>query len=258
MTPAERHLRTLWAARVFFLLIVAVFTVGAAAITFVQPKRFTSQALLAIRGRPRSDAELRARLPVLTPTGVLYDANDPERQNWPGRYAPRIAAPGLVTLAARKAGVIGPGDTLDQAAAARIVQTRAIEGADVIALTVTQPSPGAAQALAAALVALGLEEYRRTEEDPALRRKLEAELETAIANTTAPDADARAAAIRRRLAELDIIDAERELQLRLIDPPTMPSAPSSPRPGLNLSVGFALGVLAASAAVAVRYTLSRA
>jgi LPS O-antigen subunit length determinant protein (WzzB/FepE family) len=256
VTPAERHLRIVWASRLLFLLIVVAFTAGAAIVTALQPRRFTSQALLAVRGRPRTDAELRARLPVLTPTGTLYDANDPERQNWPGRYAPRLSAPGLVTLAARDAGVIGSGDVLDQAAAARMVQARAIEGSDVVKLEITQSSPTAAQALAAAIVRRGLEEYRRTEDSPALRQKMEAELKKALA-TSEPDSAARIAALKQRLAELDVIDAERELQLRLVDPPTLPLAPSSPRADLYLSVGFALGVLAASATVAIRHALGR-
>src|SRR5262249_7258490 len=42
--------------------------------------------------------------------------------------------------------------------------------------------------------------------------------------------------------------------MTVVDSPTMPAAPAYPRLDVNLSVGFALGVLAASALVAVRRT----
>ncbi len=38
----------------------------------------------------------------------------------------------------------------------------------------------------------------------------------------------------------------------MVDPPTLPSAPAYPLRAVNLSVGFALGVLTASAYIAIR------
>ena len=91
---------------------------------------------------------------------------------------------------------------------------RRIEGADLIRLTVWQPSADVAHKLAAAIVARGLEINHRDEAampEPELKRVMV-----------------------------------------VIDAPTTPSAPAYPRWPLNLSVGFALGILAASAWVAVR------
>jgi LPS O-antigen subunit length determinant protein (WzzB/FepE family) len=159
-----------------------------------------------------------------------------------------------VTLAARDAGLIGTSDTLDQTAAAALVQTRAIEGSDVIKLTVEQPSAATAQTLAMAVVRRGIDEYRQAEDNPALRQKIEHDLKRVV-DAGGADAPAKITALKQRLAELDVIDAERELQLRLVDAPTLPLAASSPRADLYLSVGFALGVLAASATVACRHAI---
>jgi hypothetical protein len=220
-SPAERCIRTLWEARRPFLAIVAGFVATAATITALTPSLYASQALLSIKPAPEVLAEaLRTRRPYLGPDGHLYDANDPERQTGPGRYAPRLAAPGLVTLAARDAGILANDASVDEAQAARWVSAERIEGADLIRLTVWQPAADAAQRLAEAIVARGLEINRRDEADvapPELRR-----------------------------------------MLVVVDPATRPAAPSFPRRDVNLSVGFALGVLAASAFVAVRSVFRQA
>src|SRR6185295_4984424 len=121
-SPAARTIQTLWAARLPFLAIVASFVVAAAAVTAFEPRLYASQALLGIKPPPEVLAEaLRTRRPYLGPDGHLYDANDPERQTGPGRYAPRLAAPGLVTLAARDAGILANDQAVDAAQAARWV-----------------------------------------------------------------------------------------------------------------------------------------
>jgi uncharacterized protein involved in exopolysaccharide biosynthesis len=217
-SPAERSIRTLWAARFPFLAIVAFFAAAAAAITARQPVLYASRALLSVRPPPEVLAEaIRRRRPYLAPDGHVYDANDPERQSGPGRYAPRLAAPGLVTQAARDAGLLTKDEALDDRQAAQWVTAEPIEGADLIRLTVWRPTPDAAQALANAIVARGLDANRRDE-----------------AEVVVPE-------LRRRLT--------------IVDPPTRPAAPSYPRTALNLSVGVALGVLAAAAFVAVRGAL---
>jgi hypothetical protein len=219
-SPAARTLLALWDARLPFLAIVAGVVIAAAVVTALQPRLYASQALLGVKPPPEVLAEaIRTRRPYLGPDGKVYDANDPERQTGPGRYAPRLAAPGLVTLAARDAGILAADQSLDDAQAARWVTAERIEGADLIRLTVWQPDAWPAQKLAAAIVARGLEINRRDEADvapPELRRVL-----------------------------------------TLIDPPTRPSAPSYPRTAVNLSVGLALGVLAASAFVAARATVNK-
>jgi uncharacterized protein involved in exopolysaccharide biosynthesis len=216
--PAERCLRALWGARLPFLAIIFVFVAAAAAITAAQRTLYASRAILSIKPAPEIVAEaIRTNRPQVGPDGRLYDANDPLRQSGPGRYAPRLAAPGLVTEAARDAGLLTKDQALDDRRAAEWVTTEAIEGADLVRLTAWQPTADAAQRLAAAIVARGLEANRRDE-----------------AEVVAPE-------VRRRLT--------------LVDPPTRPDAPSFPRTDVNLSVGLALGVLAASAFVAIRSTV---
>jgi hypothetical protein len=217
-SPAERCIRTLWAARLPFLAIIVVFVAVAAIITAVQPTLYASRALLSVRPPPEVVAErLRTNRPKIGADGRLYDENDPLRQSGPGRYAPRLTAPGLITEAARDAGVLAKDEAVDDQRARQWVTAEAIEGADLVRLTVWQPTPDAARALADAIVARALEANRRDEDE-----------------IVAPE-------VRRRLA--------------VVDPPTRPTAPSFPLRDVNLSVGFALGVLASSAFVAVRSVL---
>lgn len=216
-SPAERCLRTIWANRLPFLAIIALGVAAAAALTAAQPTLYRSQALLSIKPPPEILSEaIRTKRPYLGPDGHIYDANDPERQTGPGRYAPRLVAPGLVIAAARDVGILSE-TALDDERAADWANAERIEGADLIRLSVWQPAPDAAQKLAAAIVARGLEINRREEAaipEPELRRIL-----------------------------------------TIVDPPTRPSSPAYPRRAVNLAVGFALGVLAASAYVAIRATL---
>ncbi|HJZ78031.1 MAG TPA: hypothetical protein VKE51_40160 [Vicinamibacterales bacterium] len=216
-SPAERCLRALWTDRIAFLTVVVAATAAAGFVTVMQPTLYASQALLSVKPPADVVAEaLRTKRPYLGPDGHLYDANDPERQTGPGRYAPRLTAPGLVTLAAHDAGILPPAASLDDQQAARWVTAERIEGADLIRLVVWQPTADAAHKLAAAIVARGLAINQHDE-----------------ANVAPPEL--------RRI-------------MMVIDPPTLPSAPAYPRLGVNLSVGFALGVLAASALVAIRQT----
>ena len=215
-SPAARCLRILWLARIPFLIIVAVFAALAFALTALQPTLYSSQALLSIKPPAEVLAEaIRTRRPYLGPDGHLYDANDPERQTGPGRYAPRLVAPGLVTQAARDAAILSAADApLDAAQAARWVTAERIEGADLIRLVAWQPTADAAQKLAAAIVARGL-------------------------------------AINAR-DEAHVAPPELQRILTVVDPPARPSAPSYPRRDVNLAVGVALGVLTAAAFVAIR------
>lgn len=214
-SPAERCLRAFWAGRSAFAGLAALGVAAAAAVTAAQPTLYRSQALLSVKPPPEIVAEaIRTKRPYLGPDGHIYDANDPERQTGPGRYAPRLAAPGLVTAAAHDAGILAGEQSLDDVEAAKWVTAERIEGADLIRLTVWQPTADAAQKLAAAIVARGLEINRRDEAampEPELKRVM-----------------------------------------LVIDAPTKPAAPAYPNWPLNLSVGLAMGILAASALVAVR------
>lgn len=214
-SPAERCLRAIWNNRLSFAATVAIGIAAAAALTAAQPTLFRSQALVSVKPPPEIvAAALRTKRPYLGPDGHIYDANDPERQTGPGRYAPRLAAPGLVTAAARDAGILTGEQALDDTTAADWVSAERIEGADLIRLTVWQPSADAAQKLAAAIIARGLEINRRD--------------------------------------EAEVPEPELRRIMLVVDPPTRPSAPAYPRWPVNLSVGFALGILGASAWVAAR------
>src|SRR5581483_10929877 len=133
----------------------------AAIATAMEPTLYASQALLSVKPPPEAvEQALRAKRPYLGPDGHIYDANDPERQTGPGRYAPRLTAPGLVTAAAHDAGVLKGDERLDDRQAAAWVTAERIEGADLIRVTAWQPSAEAAARLAAAVVARGLRENR--------------------------------------------------------------------------------------------------
>jgi hypothetical protein len=217
-SPAGWYLHILWNARRPFFFTILIFVAGAAAITALQTPLYASRALLSVKPPPEVVAEfLRTNRPIVGPDGRLYDANDPLRQSGPGRYAPRLAAPGLITLAARDAGLLTAGQSLDDAQAAVWVTAEAVEGADLVRLTVWQPAADAATTLAEAIVARGLDANRKEE-----------------AEVVAPE-------VHRRLV--------------LIDPPTRPAAPSFPRWPVNLSVGFGLGLLAAVAFVSARQAM---
>jgi uncharacterized protein involved in exopolysaccharide biosynthesis len=218
LSPAERCIHTIWTNRATFVGSIALFVAAAAAITAVQPRLYRSQALLSVKPPPEIVAEaIRTRRPYLGPDGHIYDANDPDRQTGPGRYAPRLVAPGLVSAAARDAGILSNGAQLDDVEVAKWASAERIEGADLIRLTVWQPSADAAQKLAAAIVARGLEINRQEQ-----------------AAVPAP---------------------ELQRHMKVVDAPTRPTAPAYPQWGPNLAVGFALGALAASAFVAVRGAL---
>src|SRR4051812_43822907 len=205
-SPAERCLRALWTHRASFAAVAALGVATAATITASQPTLYRSQALLSVKPPPEILAEaIRTKRPYLGPDGHLYDANDPERQTGPGRYAPRLAAPALVPAAARDAGILAGDAALDDVNAAAWVTAERIEGADLIRLTAWQPTADAAHKLATAIVARGLELNHRDE------------------------AAMPAAELKRVMT--------------VVDPPTRPAAPAYPRWSVNLSVGFALGVL---------------
>ncbi len=217
LSPAERCINTVWANRWTFVVLIASSLAVAAAITALQPTLYRAQALLSVRAPGDRVAEsVRARRPVLGPDGHIYDENDPDRQSGPGRYAPRLTAPGFVTAAARDAGVLPNDASLDDRQAAAWVSAERIEGADLIRLTVWQPTADSAHKLATAIVARGLDVNRREE-------------------ATMPT------------PELQRI-------MTVVDAPTRPSAPAYPRWPVNLAVGLSFGVLASSAIVAMRGT----
>ena len=65
---------------------------------------------------------------------------------------------------------------------------------------------------------------------------------------------ARGLAINQR-DEANVAPPELRRIMTVVDPPTLPSSPAAPQLSVNLSVGFALGVLAAGVFVSVRNVL---
>ena len=65
------------------------------------------------------------------------------------------------------------------------------------------------------------------------------------------------AAVRKRLGLLDLVVANQQFQLTVVDPPTLPKRPSFPRPLLNVSIGLILGILAATAFIVLGSVFER-
>ena len=287
VTPAEQYLRMLFAARWPFAGIVVGYVVAAAIVTALQPKLYSSQAILSVQPAPQLEAAAGLYGSAILGNRETKpdDPNAPQRQTGPGRYAPRLAATGLVTLAARDAGLIGMNEALDGRQVTKWVSAQGIDRSDLIVLTVSQPAPDAAQKLAGAIVARVLEANRIEQVAAPTRQLLADELKKAL---PAMDEAERAvvressgrggaehdvklerakldlslareqyAAVHKRIAVLDLIVADQQLQLAVVDAPTLPAAPSSPQRALNLSVGFVLGVLTGTAFIALRNVFRR-
>ena len=280
LAPAEQYLRALWDARWLYLVIVALFIAGAMVITALLPKTFSSQALLSVR-----------QSPSIASTGLLYDsvtesarANDEDRGDRqalvPRRFLKRLQANHMVTLAAQDAGIIDGNTRLDERDIAKWVDADQLEKTDLLALTVSQPTAEAAKKFAERILARTIESSRAENNSAETRQLLTAEVARAETALTAAEArvaelDAAGAApalkarrertaldldlarkayvpLRRRLNVIDLLLAEQQLQLYVVDPPTLALRPSFPRPVLNVSIGLILGVLAATLIVIVR------
>ena len=280
LAPAEQYLRALWDARWLYLAIVVIFVVGAVVITALLPKTFSSQAILSVR-----------QAPSIASTGLLYDSvtasarateeDRGDRQELvPRRFLKRLQANRMVTLAAQDAGIIDANTRLDERDIAKWVDADQLEKTDLLALTVKQPTAEAAQKFAQRILARTIESSRQENSSAETRQLLATEV--ARADTALTAAETRAAELnvagngaaqkgrrdrtaldlelarkaymplRRRLDVLDLLLAEQQLQLYVVDPPTLPLRPSFPRPVLNISVGLILGILAATLVVVVR------
>lgn len=280
LAPAEQYLRAFWDARWLYLVIVAVFVLGSIAITALLPKTFSSQAILSVR-----------QAPSIASTGLLYDSvtasarateeDRGDRQELvPRRFLKRLQANRMVTLAAQDAGIIDANTRLDERDITRWVDADQLEKTDLLALTVNQPTAEAAQKFAQRILARTIESSRQENNSAETRQLLASEV--ARADTALTAAELRAAELdaagnspalkarrdrtaldlelarkayvplRRRLDVIDLLLAEQQLQLYVVDPPTLPLRPSFPRPVLNVSIGLILGILAATLIVIVR------
>lgn len=284
LAPAERYLRALWDARWLYLLIVAAFVVGSVIVTALLPRTYSSQAILSAR-----------QAPSLASTGVLYDSvmatalpTNEDRGNRlelvPGRFVKILEANRTVTLAAQDAGVLDASTGVDERQISGWVEVEQVEGTDLIALAVNQPTAEAAKRFTERLVARTIEFSRQENNSADTRQLLEAQVEHAEKALTAAEkrfaeieaAGAGAATkvrrdraamdldlarktyvpLRRRLDAVDLLLAEQQLQLYIVDPPTLPIRPSFPRPVLNVSIGLILGILTATLVVIVRSIFS--
>jgi uncharacterized protein involved in exopolysaccharide biosynthesis len=284
LAPAEQYLRVLWDARWLYLLIAATFVLGSVVVTALLPKTYSSQAILSVR-----------QAPSLASTGLLYDSvtasarpteeDRPDRQELvPRRFLRRLQANHTVTLAAQDAGIIDAGTGLDERQIAKWVDADQVEKTDLLALTANQPTAEGARKFAERLLARTMESSRVENNSAETRQMLTAQVVRAEAALTKAesgaaefDASASGAAVkarrdraaldlelarkayvqlRRRLDVIDLLLAEQQLQLYVVDPPTLPLRPSFPRPVLNVSIGLILGILAATLVVIVRSIFS--
>jgi hypothetical protein len=278
LAPAEQYLRALWGGRWIFLVVVAAAVGIALLVTALLPKSYSSEVMVSVRPAPQ-----------LEPAATLYGSamvglpslkpQDPEDQG-PRRLKRRLQANGLVTAAAREVGVIGPTDTVDMRDIGKWIDVLEVEKTDLLDVFVSQPTADGARRFAAALITRAAEANRlEASSDPTTRQFLEKELQhasVAVGHAEAGVTQAiasrnvdreikldgaklelslardRYTAVRKRLDILDLIVANQQFQMTVVDPPTLPLRPSFPRPLLNVSIGLILGILAATTFIVLR------
>jgi uncharacterized protein involved in exopolysaccharide biosynthesis len=284
LAPAEQYLRALWDARLLYILVIAAFVGGALVINTVLPKAYSSGTLVSVRQGPRLES-----------AGLLYDTvisgrtqseNEPQGELPTRRFLKRFHANRTVTLAAQDAGVIPPNAGLEERDINRWIDLELIEKTDLIMITVNQPTPDGARLFAQKLLDRALQINREENAAADTRTLLRTEVDRAEADVKAAEqrlieasraagsgvpqkvAQDRAvreldfahrahAALKKRFDAINIILAEQQIQLYVVDPPTTPLRPSFPRPLLNVSVGLILGILAATVIVVLRGVFSR-
>lgn len=282
LSPGEQYLHALWRGRWLFLTIVAGFVAGSLIVTVLLPTEYASKAVLSVRPAPQ-----------LEPAAALYGSamiqttkGDDFVEQGPRRFVKRFEANSVVTAAAREAGVIAPTATIDDRQIRNWLIVENVEKTDLLSLSVSQPTAEGARRFALALVAHASEASRsEATPDPATRQFLEQERHRAAAamqqaenavvqavSAAAPAGAARDialeraklelslardqyAAVRKRLSLLDLIVANQQFQVTVVDPPTLPVRPSFPRPLLNVSIGLILGVLGATTFIVLRSAL---
>jgi len=278
LAPAEQYLRALWRGRWLFLAMVGASIAIALIVTALLPTSYQSEVIVSVRPAPQLQpnatlyGSAMVGLPSLKPT-------DPEDQG-PRRLKRRLQANGVVTAAARDAGVIGPADTVEMRDISKWIDVQEVEKTDLLDVFVSQPTADAARRFATALVSRASEVNRlEAAADPTTRQFLESQLqhaskaveqsETAVLQAptgSGLDRDVsldrakldltlardQYAAIRKRLGLLDLIIADQQFQMTVVDAATIPLRPSFPRPLLNVSIGLILGILAATTIIVLR------
>ncbi len=279
LAPAEQYLRALWDARLLYILVIAAFVGGALVINAVLPKAYSSGTLVSVRPGP-----------ALESVGLLYDnimtSGRPPSYSDSGetlarRFLKRFHANRMVALAAQDAGVITPNAGVDDRDINKWIDLELIEKTDLINITVNQPTAEGARLFAQKLLERAMQVNREENAAAETRELLRSELVRADADVKAAEqrsletnraglqgaaqkiAQDRAAldldlshrvygAIKKRLDAINLILAEQQIQLYVVDPPILPLRPSFPRPLLNVSVGLILGLLSATVIVVLR------
>ena len=280
--PGEQYIKALWRGRWLFLLIVAGFVALSGLITLVLPRWYSSEVILSVRLAPR----LEPAAPLYPSAIVSNPSFSTEDEQGARRFVRRLKGNNLVTLAARDAGVIEPAGMLDERQINGWVVVDGVEKTDLVTIVVQQPTAERAQKFATALVTRAVDANRsEATTDPATRKMLEQELHKAEATMTAAEtaltqvaagagvahdnavdraklelslARGQYSDVRKRLGMLDLIVANQQYLLTVVDPPTFPVRPSFPRPLLNISVGLILGILAATTFISLRSVLQGA
>ena len=282
LAPAEQYLRALWNARWLYLLIVGIFVLGSVVVTALLPKTYTSMAIFSVQ-----------QPPTLGASGLLFDTvianprlGDGGGGPSPRRFLKRLLANRTVTLAARDAGILAPGTSLDDQELAGWVDADHLEGTDLITLKVNRPTAEGARLFAQKLLERMLRLKREENEALTTRRLISDQVAAAEHTLTAAEARLveietaggaqapvqrihreRAAMdldmarkvyvpLKQRLQVIELLLAEQDNQVFMVDPPTLPNRPTFPRPLLNVSIGLILGLLIATLAVVVRSLLS--
>jgi Mrp family chromosome partitioning ATPase/capsular polysaccharide biosynthesis protein len=193
-------------------------------------------------GDERYRATARIAADTTTTTGDTGSDTDPRRL---ATNVTLLTTPDVLDAAARKL----PGET-GASLRDKLSSTGATD-ADVIAVTATDDSAAAAAADANAVARAFLE--RRTANERAAILRTRAALTAQLAAVgTGPSATAEAAAIRTRLSELVVDEANAGNDLQLAEAAEPPSGPYTPRPLRNAVLAFFITLLLAALVVVLR------
>jgi capsular polysaccharide biosynthesis protein/Mrp family chromosome partitioning ATPase len=222
------HVGRVLAANARLIVVVAL---AVAAIVFVVTHGKES--------RYRATAQIVSDTTTTTSTGTDTD---------PRRLATNVAlltTPDVLDAAARKL----PGET--GASLRNKLSSTAATDADVITVTATDASAAAAAADANAVARAFLESRTANERAAILRTR--AALTAQLAGVgKGPSASAQAAAIRTRLSELVVDEANAGNDLQLAEAAEPPSSPYAPRPLRSAILAFIAALFLAALAVVLR------
>jgi capsular exopolysaccharide synthesis family protein len=220
-------LRVFWRRR-FVIALFLLLTVGAVvALTVAQEQRYVASASLLFRD-PEFDQKLFG-------TTAFAPSSDPERE-----AATNVQLASLGVVADRTAKRLGQGLTRQEVADAVKVQTDGTT--DVASVNATDPSPKFA-ALLANTFAREFIAFRRDAD----RRKVDqaaALIRTELASMGGTErSGVQGRALRERLSQLATLGSLQTGNAELVQPANAPTAPSFPKPKVNIALGIVVGLL---------------